>query len=329
MAYDRYDTRRERERGRYQDYDRERGRRDERGFFERAGDEISSWFGDEEAERRRRQDERMNRGPGENREGDSDRYTYGGWGGDPDRERSARGGSSRNRDRERFEEEDRSWRPMNWTSSNRDYRSGYPGYGAGSDRGYGSSGWGGAFTGSDYERRDHDRGGYDRSEEPWGRDDYRRTSYAGAGRDSDHHYQAWRQQQLNELDRDYDEYRRERQERFESDFGTWRQGRQQKRGMLGQIREHMDVVGSDGETVGKVDCVKGDHIVLTKSDSEDNRHHSVKCTMIDTVEGDQVRLEIPAEEAKSRFRDEDERGFFGRENEDRANLERSFAGTYR
>jgi len=35
-----------------------RGRRaEERGFFERAGDELKSWFGDEEAERRRRADE--------------------------------------------------------------------------------------------------------------------------------------------------------------------------------------------------------------------------------------------------------------------------------
>jgi len=31
-------------------------RNDDRGFFERAGDEIRSWFGDEEAERRRRMD---------------------------------------------------------------------------------------------------------------------------------------------------------------------------------------------------------------------------------------------------------------------------------
>lgn len=40
------------------DYGRERDRhsRDDRGFFERAGDEISSWFGDEEAARRRRMD---------------------------------------------------------------------------------------------------------------------------------------------------------------------------------------------------------------------------------------------------------------------------------
>ena len=56
MAYDRYDTRdapRE-ERSRWRD-DRDDGRGD-RGFFERAGDKVASWFGDEEAERRRRED---------------------------------------------------------------------------------------------------------------------------------------------------------------------------------------------------------------------------------------------------------------------------------
>jgi hypothetical protein len=38
---------------------RDRDRRDEneRGFFDRAGDEVRSWFGDDEAERRRRRDE--------------------------------------------------------------------------------------------------------------------------------------------------------------------------------------------------------------------------------------------------------------------------------
>jgi osmotically-inducible protein OsmY len=36
--------------------------RDERGFFERATDEVSSWFGDQDAERRREQDYR-GRGP--------------------------------------------------------------------------------------------------------------------------------------------------------------------------------------------------------------------------------------------------------------------------
>lgn len=39
------------------DFDREG--RDDRGFLDRAGDEIASWFGDEEAERRRREDARF------------------------------------------------------------------------------------------------------------------------------------------------------------------------------------------------------------------------------------------------------------------------------
>ena len=34
----------------------DRGDRDDRGFFERAGDEVASWFGDDDAERRRRED---------------------------------------------------------------------------------------------------------------------------------------------------------------------------------------------------------------------------------------------------------------------------------
>lgn len=322
MAYDRYENRRDRDWRGSSDY--ERGRRDERGFFERAGDEIASWFGDDDSDRRRRDDERMNR----------DR----GYGRDFGRDRSASPGSGRDRD---FERDRSSSRPMNWTSSDRDYRSGYAGYdrdltarggvggssspdymsptgprfgyggtyGAGSSSGYGSGGFGREYEGSERSNRDNDR-----------------------------HYHAWRQRQLDDLDRDYDQYCRERQDRFESDFGTWREGRMSKRQHLSSIREHMDVVGSDGETVGKVDCVKGDHIVLTKSDSDDNRHHRIDCSMIQTVEGDQVRLDMPAEEAKSRFESSDDRGFFGRDNDrererergpdHEANLERSFSGTY-
>jgi osmotically-inducible protein OsmY len=39
------------------------GGHDERGFFEKASDEVSSWFGDDDAERRRRQDQHRGRGP--------------------------------------------------------------------------------------------------------------------------------------------------------------------------------------------------------------------------------------------------------------------------
>lgn len=41
---------------------------EERGFFDRAGDEIRSWFGDEEAERRREYDEYYNRPYGDPRD---------------------------------------------------------------------------------------------------------------------------------------------------------------------------------------------------------------------------------------------------------------------
>ena len=87
MAYDRYDTRNapRDERSRWSDDDRfeNRGRRDERGFFERAGDEVASWFGDDEAERRRREDQMR-----DGREG--------GW-------------SSRDRDYGRSSDRDRDW----------------------------------------------------------------------------------------------------------------------------------------------------------------------------------------------------------------------------
>jgi hypothetical protein len=357
MAYDRYDTHRDRDwrgsdqqRGYNRDRDRgdsnyQRGGRndDDRGFFERAGDEIASWFGDDDAERRRRQDEHMDRDRGNSwgRGRDYDRGYGRGYERDHDRDRYA---YRSDRDRNRSQDDDRgSYRPMDWTSSDRDYRSG-----SNQDRGYstnyagGSYGRGGYGSGNPRSNtsgvgtdRDYQpmTGDYGRSQSPWGQDDYRRTSYAGSSRHNDRHYDAWRQRQMDELDRDYDDYHRERQQRFDKDFGSWREDRQQKRGKLSQIREHMDVVGSDGDTIGKVDCVKGDHIVLTKSDSPDNRHHSLSCSMIDTVEGDQVRLDIPAEEAKSRWDDADKRGFFGRgrdrdRDDDDMNLNRSFSGTY-
>ncbi len=314
MAYDRYDTRRDR-------WDHDREPRDERGFFERAGDEIASWFGDDEAERRRREDERTNRPYGREFDRERERHPYRGQS-DRDRDREwNRDLGLRSRGRRSTQDYDRygyGGYDRDFTSrgglrgTDTDYMSpsgpsfGYGGtFGAGTDRGYGSGGFG--F-------------GYDR-----GRD--RSDMESRSGRDSDPHYSAWRQRQLNELDRDYDRYNRERQQRFESDFGTWREHRMGKRQQLSSIREHMEVVGSDGETIGKVDCVRGDHVLLTKSDSPDNRHHAIDCSMIQAVENDQIRLDLTAQEAMNRWDDAESRGFFAREDEE-TNLNRSFAGTY-
>ena len=115
------------------------------------------------------------------------------------------------------------------------------------------------------------------------------------------------------LDRDYDEYRREHQSKFESDFSNWRSTRQAKRQMLGAIREHMEVVGIDEQPVGTVDKVRGDRIILTKTDSPDGQHHSINCAMIDRVEGDRVILDRHADEAKATL---------GSEERDRALFER-------
>ena len=300
--------------------DRYRGREaEERGFFERAGDEIASWFGDEEAERRRTRDLRT----GERGYGREPEYERG-------RDESWFGGGG-GYDRRSEPPEDRSYRPMGWTMGNLGYSSGYNRFEQG-PREYRPMAGDYGRSGAEHEEpRPYGRGN------AWDRDEYRRTSFAGSSARSqreDPHYEEWRRRRMEELDRDYDEYRSEHQSRFESDFGAWRERRQQKRGLLGQIREHMEVVGSDEQHVGTVDRIAGDRIILTKSDPESGgTHHSLSCTMIDRVEGDRVVLDLSAERARERWRDESrERALFEREDQGRAGpqmLNRSFSGTYR
>lgn len=285
MAYDRNDPRdypRD-ERSRWRD--EPHGRREDRGFFDRAGDEIASWFGDDEAERRRREDQRF-----------ESRDRGGGWRRDDDRGRFV--------GRDRYDRDlpgsERGFRPMfgGYSVSESNPPSGYR---------------------SDYRPRE------------WTGEPYGETSYSSR---FDPHYESWRRRQLDELDRDYDDYRRENQSRFESDFGSWRERRMHKRGLLGQIREHMEVVGNDDEHVGTIDRTAGDRIILTKSDPESGgAHHSLSCADIARIEGDKVILDCPAGEAKQRWRDESRsRALFEREDQgemgDRA-LNRSFEGTYR
>jgi len=321
MAYDRYDTRdapRD-ERSRWSEDRSWRGDSrghdpDDRGFFERAGDEVASWFGDEDAERRRREDRmRMER--------------EGGWSGEH-RGRSERDWND-SRDafarRSRDDDHDRGRRREMWGSGGRDedrFR----------DRG------------RDYRPMAGDYGrsglGQERSRSPWGRDEYRSTSRAGTSdwsdrsRHDDPHYRSWRDRQMSELDRDYDDYRRENQSRFESDFGNWRERRQQKRGLLVEIREHMEVVGNDDEHVGTVDKVAGDRVILAKSDPDSGgAHHSLSCADVDRIEGDRVILGCSGTDARQRWRDESRgRALFERDDQGEMGprmLDRSFEGTYR
>jgi hypothetical protein len=68
-----------------------------------------------------------------------------------------------------------------------------------------------------------------------------------------------------------------------------------------EVREHMEIVGSDGGHVGTVDKVEGDRIKLTKADDPDGsgqHHHYIPVSAIAEVEGDEVRLSMPAERAR-------------------------------
>jgi hypothetical protein len=285
MAYDRYDP----ERRRWSDdeddrrprgwgregEDRDYGRGGEnRGFFGKMGDEVRSWFGDEDRPEGRDRD---------------DSYT----------------------------------RPREWPASERDYNRDWR-----SELDRGNSRFGEDDRGMP---RDY------REDEVFGRDPYRRTEFAGSRARSNHddlHYQEWRRRQMEDLDRDYGEFRKERQSKFEEDFGGWRERRQSKRQMLHDIREHMEVVGSDGEHVGTVDRVAGDRLILTRSDPQSGgAHHSLSCTDLDRVEGDRVILECSADKARERWRDESRsRALFEREDQGSAGphaLDRSFSGTYR
>jgi hypothetical protein len=160
----------------------------------------------------------------------------------------------------------------------------------------------------------------------------RRYAEIGQSSHADPHYSEWRNRQIDQLDRDYDDYRRENQARFDKEFGAWRERRGQQRQAVGRVTEHMEVVGSDGAHVGKVDGTRGDSIVLTRSDANAGGvHHRIPCGWIDSVD-DKVKLNLTAADAMERWREEDSsRALFEPERETRGPhiLNRSFAGTYR
>jgi hypothetical protein len=245
----------------FRDQSGDRMGRDERGFLDRARDEVSSWFGDEPAERRQQRDERSYDHPRYRDEGYRRQYT-------------GRGGT----------------------------RSGF---------------------GDDFER----------PSSSWSMDRGMSQMPAGSAPAMRHDpdYSEWRNRQIEQLDRDYAEFRHEHQARFDREFSEWRGQRQAKRQLAGTIREHMEVVGSDDQPLGKVDWIKGDRIVLTKHDSADGRHHALNCAMVDRVESDKVVLDRTAEEAKRHFERNDSSAFFEREEEREGGphmLNRSFSGTY-
>ena len=70
------------------------------------------------------------------------------------------------------------------------------------------------------------------------------------------------------------------------------------------IREHMEVIGSDGGHVGRVDHVIGDEIELAKLDLGSGlKHHLIPLSWVDDVVDEKVRLNLTKDAAKAAWRE--------------------------
>jgi hypothetical protein len=67
------------------------------------------------------------------------------------------------------------------------------------------------------------------------------------------------------------------------------------------IKEHMEVLGSDGQHVGTVDhLLKSGLVKLTKSDAPDGRHHMFPVSWVERVD-QHVHLSKSSQEAKTEW----------------------------
>lgn len=67
------------------------------------------------------------------------------------------------------------------------------------------------------------------------------------------------------------------------------------------IKQHMEVIGSDGQHVGTVDHLEGsDKIKLTKADAPDGKHHFIPLSLVDHVDA-HVHLNKSAKDVKSQW----------------------------
>jgi hypothetical protein len=72
-----------------------------------------------------------------------------------------------------------------------------------------------------------------------------------------------------------------------------------------QIREGQSVVGSDGEAVGTVESLAGQLLRLRgPADPGEGPHHFLDLAFVGGVDGDRIRLLIPAREAMERWSSE-------------------------
>lgn len=73
---------------------------------------------------------------------------------------------------------------------------------------------------------------------------------------------------------------------------------------LSDIKEHMEVVGSDSKHIGIVDHLDGDRLKLTHHDSQaQGKHHFLPLTAIASI-SEFVTLNLTADEATAQWAEE-------------------------
>ena len=192
------------DRERFRDRAPSRRDHDERGFFDRARDEVRSWFDDDEGRHphgRNYAQEDSDRGDARGRAGERGRADY------------AQEGST---GRSPAADPQRGYRARHGETSHARSHGGSSG---GHYKGRVQS-WAEANRGADWRGGGEEESGWtDRDHESHGTPGGRQQDL------QDEHYRSWRKRQAEQLDRDYEDYCRERRQRFGSDFDSWRRER--------------------------------------------------------------------------------------------------------
>lgn len=83
-----------------------------------------------------------------------------------------------------------------------------------------------------------------------------------------------------------------------------------------QIREHMEILGSDGEHVGTVDRLDGARMKLTRTDpAAGGEHHFIHVDSVESVEDGKVRLNRTGAQARDEWGVESVGGFTAEDHE--------------
>jgi hypothetical protein len=73
---------------------------------------------------------------------------------------------------------------------------------------------------------------------------------------------------------------------------------------VSRIHEHLEVVGSDGRHVGRVDHVVGGEIELAKLDLGGGfKHHMIPLSWVEYVDDEKVHLSLTQDDAKAQWRE--------------------------